>query len=306
MPEVEDTIRRLSCVQLDSISTVERSHRITLGSRVGALPGECGLAAAGPRPGVRVLGARGLPAAGRGLAAVRQRDAKRRPALVRRGGADPSSPGRARSSEEIRTARPVRLSPLRGRDGRAGCGAGSRPSAMLERALEPRRSRDRRPSGVPAALRPARARAPACGARCADARPAGAAARRSRSRRCAHAGALTEAGIVEHWRLRGGARADSRDRGRARRRRPRSSACRSTTEARPSSSPHGTEPGRRRADGGGAALAVRQPALGPPVRAPRARLRPPDRGLQARSRSAATATTSCRSSGATASSAAPT
>jgi len=36
--EVEDTIRRLSCVQLDSISAVERSHRITLASRVGTYP----------------------------------------------------------------------------------------------------------------------------------------------------------------------------------------------------------------------------------------------------------------------------
>ena len=36
--EVEDAIRRLSCVQLDSISTVERSHRIALGSRVGDHP----------------------------------------------------------------------------------------------------------------------------------------------------------------------------------------------------------------------------------------------------------------------------
>ncbi|HET9242068.1 MAG TPA: crosslink repair DNA glycosylase YcaQ family protein [Gaiella sp.] len=36
--EVEAAIRRLSCVQLDSISTVERSHRITLGCRVGAYP----------------------------------------------------------------------------------------------------------------------------------------------------------------------------------------------------------------------------------------------------------------------------
>jgi uncharacterized protein len=33
--EVEAAIRRLSCVQLDSISTVERSHRIALASRVG-------------------------------------------------------------------------------------------------------------------------------------------------------------------------------------------------------------------------------------------------------------------------------
>ena len=36
--EVEETIRRLSCVQLDSISTVERSHRIALASRVGTFP----------------------------------------------------------------------------------------------------------------------------------------------------------------------------------------------------------------------------------------------------------------------------
>jgi len=33
-------VRRLSCVQLDSITAVERSHRITLGSRVGAYPRE--------------------------------------------------------------------------------------------------------------------------------------------------------------------------------------------------------------------------------------------------------------------------
>ncbi len=38
--EVEETVRRLSCVQLDSISTVERSHRIALGSRVGDFPRE--------------------------------------------------------------------------------------------------------------------------------------------------------------------------------------------------------------------------------------------------------------------------
>ena len=31
-------MRQLSCVQLDSISTVERSHRIALGGRVGAFP----------------------------------------------------------------------------------------------------------------------------------------------------------------------------------------------------------------------------------------------------------------------------
>ena len=36
--DVETAIRRLSCVQLDSISAVERSHRIALTSRVGDYP----------------------------------------------------------------------------------------------------------------------------------------------------------------------------------------------------------------------------------------------------------------------------
>jgi uncharacterized protein YcaQ len=37
---VAKAIRRLSCVQLDSISTVERSHRIVLSARIGAYPRE--------------------------------------------------------------------------------------------------------------------------------------------------------------------------------------------------------------------------------------------------------------------------
>jgi uncharacterized protein len=36
--DVVGTIRRLGCVQLDSISTVDRAHRLTLTSRVGAYP----------------------------------------------------------------------------------------------------------------------------------------------------------------------------------------------------------------------------------------------------------------------------
>jgi uncharacterized protein YcaQ len=36
--EVLETVRRLGCVQLDSISAVGRSHRITLGARVGGYP----------------------------------------------------------------------------------------------------------------------------------------------------------------------------------------------------------------------------------------------------------------------------
>jgi uncharacterized protein len=36
--ELLATVRRLACVQLDSISTVDRSHRLALGARVGAYP----------------------------------------------------------------------------------------------------------------------------------------------------------------------------------------------------------------------------------------------------------------------------
>ena len=34
--DVEATIRRLSAVQLDSITAVDRAHRLTLGARIGA------------------------------------------------------------------------------------------------------------------------------------------------------------------------------------------------------------------------------------------------------------------------------
>jgi uncharacterized protein YcaQ len=36
--DVADEVRRLQCVQLDSISTVDRAHRLTLGSRIGRFP----------------------------------------------------------------------------------------------------------------------------------------------------------------------------------------------------------------------------------------------------------------------------
>ena len=36
--EVLETVRRVGCIQLDSVSTVERSHRLALGARVGAYP----------------------------------------------------------------------------------------------------------------------------------------------------------------------------------------------------------------------------------------------------------------------------
>ncbi|HEY5059385.1 MAG TPA: crosslink repair DNA glycosylase YcaQ family protein, partial [Gaiellaceae bacterium] len=36
--EVERAVGRAACIQLDSISTVDRSHRIALGARIGAYP----------------------------------------------------------------------------------------------------------------------------------------------------------------------------------------------------------------------------------------------------------------------------
>src|ERR1043166_2927275 len=36
--EVEAAVRRLGAVQLDSISAVDRAHRLTLSSRIGAYP----------------------------------------------------------------------------------------------------------------------------------------------------------------------------------------------------------------------------------------------------------------------------
>src|SRR4051812_26482115 len=38
--DVEATVRRLTAVQLDSISTVDRAHRLTIGARAGAFPDE--------------------------------------------------------------------------------------------------------------------------------------------------------------------------------------------------------------------------------------------------------------------------
>ena len=49
--EVEATVRRLSCVQLDSISAVERSHRIALATRITADPALTVSTGAGISPG---------------------------------------------------------------------------------------------------------------------------------------------------------------------------------------------------------------------------------------------------------------
>ena len=152
--EVEATIRRLSCVQLDSISAVERSHRIALASRVGDYPATA----------VSRLSQQGrvfeywaheaclLPVEEWPLFASQMHQGGRRwygdvgethPHLAERDpGGDPG-------------ARAARLAPLRGRergrDVELEAGEGDARSA-----LEPRRSRDRGQTGLPAALRPAR------------------------------------------------------------------------------------------------------------------------------------------------------
>ena len=275
--EVEAAIRRLSCVQLDSISAVERSHRIALASRVGAYKPGIVPRLLGQRPRVRVLGARGVPASRRGVAALRRPDARRRPALVRGRRRDPSAP-RGRDPGRDPRPRPARLAPLRGserrrRDVELEAGEGdARPP------LEPRRPRDRGPAGIPAALRPAgagdsegdprrpgpdRRGAPACARR--EGRRRAWRAHRVRDRRALAAPGWHQAHPPRRRRARRrrGARA-------GRRRRRRRAGDRAGRRGARS----------RRALGGGAAVAVRQPPLGPPVRPARARLRPPDRGLQ--------------------------
>ncbi len=72
--DVEDTIRRLGAVQLDSISTVDRSHRLTLASRIGSYPAEAVNELLARRAGVRVLGARSVPDDNRPLADVEAAD----------------------------------------------------------------------------------------------------------------------------------------------------------------------------------------------------------------------------------------
>ena len=121
-------VRRLSCVQLDSISTVERSHRIALGGTRRRVPARRRSPAPRRRAPDRVLGARGVPAAGRGLAALPARDGGRRAPLVRRGRPHAPAPPRARPRRDPRRAGRSARGTSTARRGRARCGAGSRRS----------------------------------------------------------------------------------------------------------------------------------------------------------------------------------
>ena len=297
--EVEAAIDRLGCVQLDSISAVERSHRITLAGRVGSYP----------RGTVSKLLGQGrifeywaheaclIPIGDWPL--WRRRMEERRshhwfgPVIDARPGA-----GRPRAVGDPRT-RAARLARLRGSAQRrhVGLEAGQ---ADAGRAVDGGRPGRVRPQRLPAPVRPARAGDPGRDAGRADAQRGRVPARARRCGRCAPA------------------------------------ACSPSTASSSTTACAAVPPGSGRtstrwwrtgvlerlevADGGppvlvatgpqpagsataaGAAVAVRQPAVGPAVRGPRARLRAPDRGLQAASRSGATATTCCRSCWATASS----
>ena len=280
--DVEAAIRRLSCVQLDSISAVERSHRIALVSRVGDYP----------KGTVPALLSRGRvfeywaheacllpietwplfrPAMDRGGRRWYGNALEEHPEVVEH------------VLEEIE-----QRGPLGSRDFDGAGGGGMWNWKPAKRVLEGlwnhgrlvvadrqgfQRRYDLAERVVPRAV--------------LDApvpredeilRTFALAAVKAR-------GALTESGIVEHWRLRGGAA----------RVRPHVDALvaegaleRVAVEdgGAPVVVEAGVELDRPAPVGGRPALAVRQPALGPAVRQQDPRLRPPDRGLQARARAA--------------------
>ena len=301
--EVEDAIRALSCVQLDSITAVERSHRITLGSRVGAYPRETVSRLLGAGPHLRVLGARGVSHPGRGVAALPAPDDESSPVAWRR-----ASREHPELAEEVLAAIGER-GPLTSRDfeGKGGGGMWNwKPAKLVLEALwnsgeiviAGRVSGFQRSTTSPERVLPREVLdAPV---------PDEATRDRELTLRAVRArGALTEAGIVEHWRFNGGAarirphadalvarrgsRAAPRRGRRGRRARPR------RDRPRPAAPDRGRPP-----------LPVRQPPLGPAVRAPGPRLRPPDRGVQARPRAPVRLLRAARSSGAIGSSGAPT
>ena len=246
--EVEPAVRRLSCVQLDSISTVERSHRIALGVAASArYPRDGRQPPPRRRAPDRVLGARGVPAARRGLAALPARDARSA------GGA-----GTARSTEPIpisastSSTRSAARGPLGSRhfDGAARQGEmwGWKPAKQMLELLWNHGD-----------LVVAAARASSASTTCPSAssrrrcstprrRPSRSACASSPCGPCRPAASSPSAGIVEHWRLQGGVARDPR-----RRRRPssptaRSSGLRSRTAAPPVlvAGGHAARPCRRR------------------------------------------------------------
>ncbi len=199
--EVEDTIRRLSCVQLDSISTVDRSHRIAISSRAGRYPADT----------VSQLLRRGrvfeywaheaclLPVEDWPLFAAAMRDGGRR----WYGNVEQTHPHLAGELlEEIRTRGPLGSRHFDGAT-EGGMWNWKPAKAMLERLwnigalVTAERQGFQRLYDLPERVLPRTV---------LDAPPPGEVDRlRALVLKAVSArGALTEAGIVEHWRLKGG------------------------------------------------------------------------------------------------------
>jgi len=202
--EVEDTIRRLSCVQLDSISAVERSHRIVLASRAGIY--KQGVVSRLLEEG-RIFEywaheACLLPVDDWPLFAAAMRNGGRR----WYGEVERTHPHLADEIlEEIRIRGPLGSRHFEG-EAKGGMWNWKPAKAMLDRLwnrgelVVAGRQGFQRLYDLPERVLPRAvldARPPA-----ADERLRVLALKAVRGR-----GALTEAGIVEHWRLRGGARA---------------------------------------------------------------------------------------------------
>ena len=152
--DVAAEIGRLQAVQLDSIATVDRAHRITLASRIGGYSEDdvSRLLARGPL--LRVLGARGVPAADRGLPALQAAHAgAARPALV--------GPQRTVEGREVERAR-ARAHPRRGRAARARV----RRAQRADVGLEAGEARARAPASPPASSRSPVARASSASTTC--------------------------------------------------------------------------------------------------------------------------------------------
>ncbi|HXF97638.1 MAG TPA: crosslink repair DNA glycosylase YcaQ family protein, partial [Gaiellaceae bacterium] len=200
--DVERAVRALGCVQLDSISAVERSHRIVLGARVGAYPRQTvsRLLAAGRLFEYWAHEACLLPVEDwplfRGL--MTRRHPWRGDVLAR----DPLLAEEVRAA--IRERGPL---PARAFDGRSGGMWEWKPAKVVLEALwnagelvvAGRVNGFQRLYDLPERVLP----------RAVLEAPPAAPEERDRElvRRAVLArGALTEAGIAEHWRLRGGAR----------------------------------------------------------------------------------------------------
>ena len=277
---VEAAIRRLSCVQLDSISTVERSHRIALTSRIGNYPRESVSHLLGQG---RIFEYWAHEAC---LLPIESWPLFRR--AMTNGGRDWYS-----NVNDVKAAHPQLADEILGRiredgplasrqfEGAAGGGMWNwKPAkAMLERlwnhgelVISGRQGFQRVYDLTERVIPRAQLEAPVP--------PADEVLKTFAEQAVRARGVLTEAGIAEHWRLRGGtARFRPARRGARRRRPPPPAPCRRWRPRRPRLCRRGARPPCPARHG--TALALRQPALGPPLRATDPRLRPPDRGVQA-------------------------